>query len=227
MRQMQAAFLRPIQRVLGLPTSSHHLGALVEAQLSFVRGATERTPPLASLLRAEELLRSHPYTPHQRDVARKTDWKHRFLRLKPALDARSGHRVVPSRTSGGDCGHVRTSHPQCTSPLTTARPSASRSQPRCYFPAVQPTWPVPLPCHAHLRARSTALTHGGHSSRVEVRCRQWTLMSASTAPATCTIKTCAQAVTVPLSLECNPMVSIRARLRANRLPDSSSVDTGS
>ena len=30
-RRMQAAFVRPIQRVLGLPSSSHHLGALVEA----------------------------------------------------------------------------------------------------------------------------------------------------------------------------------------------------
>ena len=36
MRQIQAAFLRPIQRVLGLPTSSHHLGALCNgASLSY------------------------------------------------------------------------------------------------------------------------------------------------------------------------------------------------
>ena len=90
-RQMQAAFLRPIQRVLGLPTSSHHLGALVEAHCpSF---AALRTQAAARfLLRAEQLLLSHPTHPTSRTL--RQDRQEAACLLKRRLGHKAAARPV-------------------------------------------------------------------------------------------------------------------------------------
>ena len=206
MRQMQAAFLRPIQRVLGLPTSSHHLGALVEANCpSFEAYRTHATARF--LLRAEELLRSHPTHPTS-EMLEKDRLEAPLLRLKrfnagPVIGSPLTYRaetVVMPHLIHNVLAHL----PQ----LAPAHPLTSR-----YFPGAA-NLPVPLP--------STLTFDEVNSLTMVDTHREWRseptmeMMSASTAPLL-TIKTCPRP-SLFLSLECNPMVSIRARLRANRLP---------
>ena len=64
-RAMQAAFIQPMQRVLGLHSSSHHLGLLAEAHCPSFQAL--RTQAAARfLLRAEDLLQREPRHPTAR-----------------------------------------------------------------------------------------------------------------------------------------------------------------
>ena len=206
MRQMQAAFLRPIQRVLGLPTSSHHLGALVEANCpSFEAYRTQAT--VRFLLRAEELLRSHPTHPTS-EMLDKDRLEAPLLRLKrfnagPVIGSPLTYRaetVAMPHLINNVLAHLQQ--------LAPAHPLASR-----YFPGAA-NMPVPLPT-------TLAIDEVNRLMMVDTH-REWRseptmqMMSASTAPLL-SIKTSPRP-SLFLLLERNPMVSIRARLRANRLP---------
>ena len=66
-RAMQAAFIQPMQRVLGLHSCSHHLGLLAEAHCpSFEALRTQAAARF--LLRAEQLLQSDPSHPTARTL---------------------------------------------------------------------------------------------------------------------------------------------------------------
>ena len=68
-RAMQAAFIQPMQRILGLHSSSHHLGLLVEAHCpSFEALRTQAAAHF--LLRAEALLLSDPRHPTARTLVK-------------------------------------------------------------------------------------------------------------------------------------------------------------
>ena len=206
MRQMQAAFLRPIQRVLGLPASSHHLGALVEANCpSFAAYRTHATARF--LLRAEELLRSHPTHPTS-EMLKKDRLEAPLLRLKrfnagPVIGSPLTYRaetVAMPHLINSVLAHL----PQ----LAPAHPLTPR-----YFPGAA-NMPVPLPPTLTIDEVNSLMMVDTH--------REWrseptmTMAGASTAPLL-TIKTSPRP-SLFLSLECNPMVAVRARLRANRLP---------
>ena len=66
-RAMQAAFIHPMQRVLGLHSSSHHLGMLVEANCPSFE-SLRRQAAARFLLRAESLLLTDPQHPTARTL---------------------------------------------------------------------------------------------------------------------------------------------------------------
>ena len=204
-RQMQAVFLRPIQRVLGLPTSSHHLGALVEAHCpSF---AALRTQAAARfLLRAEQLLLSHPT--HPTSTTLRQDRQEATCLLKRRLARKAAARPVTNLAETVAIPHLIHN---VLAHLPQLAPAHSLMQ--RYFP-VGANMPVPLP---------TTLTVGELDALLMVDThREWraeagmAIASTSTAPLL-TIKTSPRP-SLFLKLESNPMVSVRARLRANRLP---------
>ena len=205
MRQMQTAFFRPIQRVLGLPTSSHHLGALVEAHCpSFEAYRTQATTRF--LLRAEELLRSQP-THSTSQTLLQDRLEAPLLQRKRYCAARSSprlSRIVPRRwPSHTSFNNVLAHLPQ----LAPFHVLISR-----YFPGAA-NLPAPLPATLTVDEVNSLLMVDTH--------REWsaeptmTKASISTAPLL-TIKTSPR-LSLFLSLECNPLVAIRVRLRANRL----------
>ena len=207
-RQMQAAFLRPIQRVLGLPTSSHHLGALVEAHCpSF---AALRTQAAARfLLRAEQLLLSHPTHPTSRTL--RQDRQEAACLLKRRLGHKAAARPVTNLAETVAIPHLISN---VLAHLPQLAPAHSLMQ--RYFP-VGANMPMPLPTTltmAEVNALLMVDTHREWRADAEMA-----MASASTAPLL-TIKTSPRP-SLYFKLETNPMVSVRARLRANRLPHRS------
>ena len=204
-RQMQAAFLRPIQRVLGLPNSSHHLGALVEAHCPSFEAL--RTHAAARfLLRAEQLLLSHPTHPTS-ETLRQDRLEAPFLRRR-RLETKAAGRPL---TNFAETVAV----PHLINNVLAHLPQLAQAHAlnQLYFPAGA-NMAMPLPATLTVSEVNTLLMVDTH--------REWradaemTLASTSTAPLLA-IKTSPR-LSLFLVLESNPMVSIRARLRANRLP---------
>ena len=204
-RQMQAAFLRPIQRVLGLPTSSHHLGALVEAHCPSFKAL--RTHAAARcLLRAEQLLLSHPTHPTS-ETLRQDRLEAPFLR-KRRLDTKAAGRPVTNIADTVAVPHLINS---VLAHLPQLAPAHALNQ--LYFPAGANV-AIPLPVTLTVSEVNALLMVDTHREwRAEA---EMAMASTSTAPLLA-IKTSPRP-SLFLTLESNPMVSIRARLRANRLP---------
>jgi hypothetical protein len=205
MRQMQAAFLRPIQRILGLPTSSHHLGALVEAHCpSFEAYRTQATARF--LLRAEELLQSQPTHPTSQTLLQD--------RLEAPLLQRKRYCAGPLISTPVTNRAETVAIPHLINNVLAHLPRLAPFHPLIsrYFPGAA-NLPAPLPATLTVDEVNSLLMVDTH--------REWraeptmTMASISTAPLL-TIKTSPRP-SLFLSLECNPLVAIRARLRANRL----------
>jgi len=206
MRQMQAAFLRPIQRSLGLPTSSHHLGALVEANCpSFNAYHTQAIARY--LLRAEELLRIQPTHPTSEMLKRD--------RLEAPLANKRRLHACPTTGSPVTARAETVSMPHLINNvlahLQQLAPGHSLT-PR-YFPAAL-NMPAPLPTTLTIdEVNSLAMVDTHREWRAEPTLA---MASASTAPLLAIKKS--PRPSLFLTVECNPMVAARARLRANRLP---------
>ena len=205
MRQMQAAFLRPIQRILGLPTSSHLLGALVEAHCpSFEAYRTQATARF--LLRAEELLQSQPTHPTSQTLLQD--------RLETPLLQRKRYCAGPLISTPVTNRAETVAIPHLINNVLAHLPRLAPFHPLIsrYFPGAA-NLPAPLPATLTVDEVNSLLMVDTH--------REWraeptmTMASISTAPLL-TIKTSPRP-SLFLSLECNPLVAIRARLRANRL----------
>ena len=205
MRQMQAAFVRPIQRILGLPTSSHHLGALVEAHCpSFEAYRTQATARF--LLRAEELLQSQPTHPTSQTLLQD--------RLEAPLLQRKRYCAGPLISTPVTNRAEKVAIPHLINNVLAHLPRLAPFHPLIsrYFPGAA-NLPAPLPATLTVDEVNSLLMVDTH--------REWraeptmTMASISTAPLL-TIKTSPRP-SLFLSLECNPLVAIRARLRANRL----------
>lgn len=203
MRRMQAAFLHPLQYSLGLPSSSHHLGALAEAHCpSFEALRTQEA--MRFFLRAEALNFSHPQHPTGLTLA--TD------------------RFAAAR---GHCrGHTSSRIPTCIYAEQTALPhlinnvlarltELSPGHPLLskYFPAA-PQGAPSLPTRLSMEEVNSLTMVDTH--------REWrdppTLdrVQRSTAPLL-SIKR-SPSLSLFLRYETNPMVAVRARIRANRVP---------
>jgi hypothetical protein len=205
-RAMQAAFIHPMQRVLGLHSSSHHLGLLVEAHCpSFEALRTQAAARF--LLRAEDLLQHEPRHPTARALVQD--------RARAAAFHCRGH--TKSRITVTNFA-VSTAIPHLINNVLAHLPTLAPLHPltAIYFPSqlaaarAMPAPPLP-----------TALSVDDVNSLLMVDThREWrappTLrgLQVSTAPLL-TIKT-SPALSLYLYAECNPMVGIRARIRANR-----------
>jgi hypothetical protein len=201
LRAMQAAFIRPMQRVLGLHSSSHHLGMLVEAHCpSFESLRTQAAARF--LLRAQSLLLTDPRHPTARTLVQDR-----------------------ARAAANHCrAHVKTSVPVMTFASVTAIPHLICNV-LAHLPRLAPNHPLMTRFFSNntLIAPSlpTTLTLDEVNSLVMVDThREWreppTLprVSASTA-ALLSIKM-SPFLSLYLRVESNPMVGIRARIRANR-----------
>jgi Reverse transcriptase (RNA-dependent DNA polymerase)/Endonuclease-reverse transcriptase len=201
-RAMQAAFIRPMQRVLGLHSSSHHLGLLVEAHCpSFEALRTQASARF--LLRAEDLLQRDPSHPTARalmqDRARAAAFHCRGHTKSRITVTNFAESTAIPHLIHNVFAHLPTLAP--LHPLTTH-----------YFPSQPGASTPPLPT-------SLTIDHVNSLLMVDTH-REWrappTLrgVSLSTAPLL-SIKT-SPALSLYLREECNPMVGIRARIRANR-----------
>jgi hypothetical protein len=206
-RQMQAAFIRPLQRSLGLPSSSHHLGLLAEAHCpSFEALHTQASARF--LLRAQSLMQTDPQHPTSK-----------ALRLDRAAAAHEHCRA-----------HVKSRVPVTTYASQTAIPhlinnvlarlpelAPLNSLMSRYFPE-QP----PGPAAAAPALPSNLTMEEIHLLTMVDTHREWraeptlSRVQRSTAPLL-TIKT-SPSLSLFLTHEINPMVSLRARMRANRIP---------
>jgi Reverse transcriptase (RNA-dependent DNA polymerase)/Endonuclease-reverse transcriptase len=211
-RAMQAAFIRPMQRSLGLHSSSHHLGMLVEAHCpSFEALRTQAAARF--LLHSEALLLSHPLHPTSQTLI---------------LDRRAasvGHcrAHVKSRITV-NISAVQTAIPHLINKVLAHLPTLAPFHPlmKRYFPShlraadgpalPAAALPVPLP---------TTLTIDEVNSLTMVDThREWRaepandLSQSSTAPLL-TIKT-SPVLSLYLKMEYNPIAGVRARIRANR-----------
>lgn len=202
-RKMQAAFLHPLQRVLGLPNSSHHLGLLAEAHCpSFEALRTQAA--VRFLLRAEALSVSHPQHPTGR-----------ILAADRAAAAR-GHCRGHTTSSIPTCIYAeQTALPHLINKVLARLPELAPGHPllHTYFPAAlqgAPALPVTLSVE-EVNSLTMVDTH-----------REWrdpptlSTVQQSTAPLL-TIKR-SPSLSLFLRHESNPMVAVRARIRANRVP---------
>jgi hypothetical protein len=203
-RAMQAAFIAPLQRVLGLHSSSHHLGLLVEAHCpSFEALRTQAAARF--LLRAEALFQSDPQHPTARALVRD--------RARTAAQHCRSHVVsaVPVTTFAS-----KNAIPHLINNVLSHLPHLAPKHPlvRRFFPS-HPALAPPgqaLPVSLTMQEVNSLLMVDTH--------REWraeptlSRVSKSTAPLL-TIKT-SPMLSLFLSAECNPMVGIRARIRANR-----------
>jgi hypothetical protein len=201
-RAMQAAFIQPMQRVLGLHSSSHHLGLLAEAHCpSFEALRTQAAARF--LLRAEDLLQTDPRHPTARALV--------LDRARAAAYHCRGH--TKSRITVTNFAEA-TAIPHLIHNVFTRLPALAPLHPltACYFPSQPVASTPPLPTSLTIDQVNSLLMVDTH--------REWrappTLrgVSISTAPLL-TIKT-SPALSLYLRVECNPMVGIRARIRANR-----------
>jgi hypothetical protein len=203
-RAMQAAFIQPLLRVLGLHTTSHHLGMLVEAHCpSFEALRTQAS--VRFLLRAEALLISDPQ--HPTACA---------LRQDRARAATNHHRA-----------HVISRVPVTTFATTTAMPHLIHNV-LAHLPHLAPKHPLmhrffpghPAAGPAIPTMPQTLTLDEANSLLMVDTYREWraeptlSRVSMSTAPLL-SIKT-SPMLSLYLKVECNPMVGIRARIRANR-----------
>lgn len=203
MRQMQAAFLLPLQRSMCLPSSSHHLGALVEAHCpSFEALRTQAAARF--LLRSENLLRTHPSHPTSQ-----------ALRSDRANTARQ-HCLAHRKNCTPVTTYVeQTAMPHLISQVLAHLPTLAPLHPLMtrYFPRGE-NLPCPLPISLTIEEVNSLTMVDTH--------REWrdgrTLarVSISTAPLL-TIRT-SPVPSLFLKVESNPMAAIRARIRANRIP---------
>ena len=204
-RAMQAAFIQPMQRVLGLHSSSHHLGLLAEAHCpSFEAMRTQAAARF--LLRAEDLLQQEPRHPTARALVQD--------RARAAVFHCRGHtKARITVTSFAESAAI----PHLIHNVLAHLPALAPLHPltAVYFPTQHAAGAVPaLPL-------PTSLTVGEVNSLVMADThREWraapTLrgVQVSTAPLL-SIKT-SPGLSLYLRAECNPMVGIRARIRANR-----------
>ena len=204
-RAMQAAFIQPMQRVLGLHSSSHHLGLLAEAHCpSFEALRTQAAARF--LLRAEDLLQREPHHPTARALVQD--------RARSAVFHCRGHTksriTVTNFAQSSAIPHLIHNVLAHLPTLAPLHPLTAR-----YFPtqpAASPASAPPLPTSLTIEEVNSLLMADTH--------REWrappTLrgLYVSTAPLL-SIKT-SPALSLYLRAECNPMVGIRARLRANR-----------
>ena len=201
-RAMQAAFIQPLQRVLGLHSSSHHLGLLAEAHCPSFEAL--RTQAAARFfLRAEDLLQHDPRHPTARTLIQD--------RARAAAFHCRGH--TKSRiTVTNYAESVAIPHliHNVFSQLPVLAPFHRLTS--LYFPSQPVASTPPLPT-------SLTIEHVNSLVMVDTH-REWrappTLrgVSLSTAPLLA-IKT-SPALSLYLRVECNPMVGIRARIRAGR-----------
>jgi hypothetical protein len=206
LRAMQAAFIRPMQRSLGLHRTSHHLGLLVEAHCPSFEALRTRASA-QFLLRAERLLQSHPQHPTSK-----------ALRADRAAEARN--RVGSdnlSRVTATTYGK-RTAIPHLIHEVLSRLPQLAPLHPLMlkYFPST-------AAAGAAAQALPTTLTSDEVNSLTMVDThREWRAeptvryIMSSTAPLL-TIKT-SPGLSLFLNAERNPMVMVRARIRANRIP---------
>lgn len=204
-RAMQAAFIHPMQRVLGLHSSSHHLGLLAEAHCpSFEALRTQAAARF--LLRAEDLLQNEPRHPTARALVQD--------RARAAVYHCRGHtksRITVTNfaetTAIPHLIHNVLAHLPALAPLHPLRALHFPIQ-----PAAGPAPALPLPTSLTVEDVNSLVMADSH--------REWrappTLpgVSMSTAPLL-SIKT-SPGLSLYLRTECNPMVGIRARIRANR-----------
>ena len=204
-RTMQAAFIQPMQRVLGLHSTSHHLGLLAEAHCpSFEALRTQAAARF--LLRAEELLQREPRHPTARALVQD--------RARAAAFHCRGHtkyRITVTNFA------TSTAIPHLIHNVLAHLPTLAPHHPltAVYFPAQLAAGAGPAP------PLPTSLTVDDVNSLLMVDThREWrappTLrgVQMSTAPLL-SIKT-SPSLSLFLRAECNPMVGIRARIRANR-----------
>jgi len=205
LRAMQAAFIRPMQRSLGLHFTSHHLGLLAEADCpSFEALRTQASARF--LLRAERLLQSHPQHPTSRALL--TD---RAAEARNRFGSNNASRVTAT-TYG-----KRTAIPHLINNVLALLPQLAPLHPLMlrYFPTAAAAGPpLPLP--------STLTVDEVNSLTMVDTHREWRseptqrYIMSSTAPLL-TIKT-SPGLSLFLKAERNPMVMVRARIRANRIP---------
>jgi Reverse transcriptase (RNA-dependent DNA polymerase)/Endonuclease-reverse transcriptase len=205
-RAMQAAFIRPMQRSLGLHTSSHHLGLLVEAHCPSFEAL--RTQACARfLLRAERLLQSHPQHPTSRALV--TD---RLAAVTGKTKYHCETRIPVTTRAARDAMPHLINNVLAQLPQLAPRHRLMRR----YFPTTMPAGAAaapPLPTSLSLEEVNSLTMVDTH--------REWrgkpayAYIGASTAPLL-TIKT-SPGQSLFLKVELNPMVSLRARIRANRV----------
>ena len=201
-RAMQAAFIQPMQRVLGLHSSSHHLGLLVEAHCPSFE-ALRIQASARFLLRAEDLLLSDPRHPTARTLV--------LDRARAAAFHCRGH--TKSRITVTNFAEA-TAIPHLIHNVFAQLPALAPFHPLTahYFPSQPVASTPPLPTSLTIEQVNSLHMVDTH--------REWraapTLrgVSKSTAPLL-SIKT-TPALSLYLRVECNPMVGIRARIRANR-----------
>ena len=194
-RALQAAFNQPMQRVLGLHSSSHHLGLLAEAHCPSFEAL--RTQAAACfLLRAEDLLQTDPRHPTARALV--------LDRARAAAYHCRGHtksRITVTVTNFAEA----TAMPHLIHNVFTRLPALAPLHPltACYFPSQPVATIPPLPTSLTIDQVNSLLMVDTH--------REWrappTLrgVSNSTAPLL-TIKT-SPALSLYLRVECNPMVA--------------------
>jgi hypothetical protein len=204
-RTMQAAFIQPMQRVLGLHSSSHHLGLLAEAHCpSFEALRTQAAARF--LLRAEDLLQQEPRHPTARTLV--------LDRARAAVFHCRGHNK--SRITVTNFAEA-TAIPHLINNVLAHLPELAPFHPlmAVYFPTQPAAGPAPAP----LLPLSLTVDEVNSLVMADTH-REWrappTLrgVSMSTAPLL-SIKT-SPGLSLYLREECNPMVGIRARIRANR-----------
>jgi hypothetical protein len=208
LRAMQAAFVRPMQHSLGLHRSSHHLGALVEANCpSFQSLYTQACARF--LIRAKELLITHPSHPTSRTLvanraAAANAHCRSYINSSIPLLTYAEQTVIPHLIN-----NVLSRLPE----LAPHHPLIPR-----YFPG--PLVHVPAPNNA----LPSTLTLDEINSLIMVDThREWRdgpkSMRAGGESSTAPLLTIKTSPSLPpfLRLEQNPMVSIRALIRANRI----------
>ena len=203
-RAMQAAFIHPMQRVFDLHSTSHHLGLLVEANCpSFEALRTQAAARF--MLRAEALLLSDPQHPTARALLQD--------RARAAVFHCRGHvkaRIPVTRYA--DATAIPHLLHEVLAHLPTLAPHHALTA--RYFPSQPSAATPPLP------TALTITTDDVNSLLMVDTHREWrappTLRGGmqSTAPLL-SIKT-SPTLSLFLRHETNPMVGIRARIRANR-----------
>jgi hypothetical protein len=201
-RAMQAAFIQPMQKVLGLHSTSHHLGLLAEAHCpSFEALRTQAAARF--LLRAEKLLLSDPSHPTARTLL--------LDRARVAAHHCRGH--TKSRVTVTTYAKA-TAIPHLIHNVLAHLPTLAPHHPLThhYFPTQPGAVPPPLPsCLTTDQVNSLLMADTHREWRAPPTLRG---VMQSKAPLR-TIKT-SPALSLYLRVECNPMVGVRARIRANR-----------